>query len=502
MAVARVVLDGGGFVASIVIARLLSPAEMGRAAIALIVPMLATILAYEAFGSALVQRAAVTKADWSTSAFLSLVGGALLSITLASFALTLATDVFDARTAELLLIISPAFLVAGISANSRAQLFRELSISRVQLAEVASFVVGTTVSIGLAIAGFGSYALAIGALAGITADAAVVVPAARPARPRFERSSARSIVGYGGFSALNGFAFVLRRQSPFIVLGTSASPADAGLFYRAYQVGAENQGKVTNIVARLAFPLMSRTANGEDLDRVRRGMTRINALVVVPLLGLLVVTAPVLVPWIYGSQWTSAVLPAQILALAGAALALNVGTEQVLLASGKPRQLMWFTAVVATAIAVATAVAAPYGVTTVALVVAGVYLVQLAFAQRWLLGRVAGIQDRSFWATAAPPLVASLVAGVATEAIELLIAGFADFAVVALSTLVFGASYLACLRLIFPSSAASLSSAFGPLLSPVLRRLRPASRTARSSEAPAGSETRREASSADQGADT
>lgn len=473
MAVARLVLDGGGFAASIVIARLLSPAEMGRVAITLIIPMLATILAYEAFGAALVQREKATKEDWATSAFLSLLGGAALTLTLAVFSLTLAADVFDERTAELLLIISPAFLIAGFSTNSRAQLFRELSLARLQLAEVSAFVIGMSLSIGLAIAGLGSYALAIGALVGVVVDAVVVVTAARPAVPRLHRASARSIVGFGGFSALNGFAFVLRRQSPFVVLGASASAADAGLFYRAYQVGAENQGKVTNIVARLAFPLMSRTTSADDLDRVRRGMTRLNALVVIPLLGVLVVTAPVLVPLIYGSQWTSAVLPSQILALAGAALALNVGTEQVLLASGKPKQLMWFTAGVASTIALVVAVAAPYGVTTVAWAVAAVYLVQLGVAQRWLLGRVAGISDRSFWATATPPVVASLAAGAVTEAALRLLTELPSGANVLLSTAIFGVAYLAVLRFAFPSSSAALANAFGPLLRPLLTRLRP-----------------------------
>ena len=54
--IARIGGDTVQFAAAVALARLLSPAEFGHAAIALILVPLAAILTFEGFGSALVQR--------------------------------------------------------------------------------------------------------------------------------------------------------------------------------------------------------------------------------------------------------------------------------------------------------------------------------------------------------------------------------------------------------------------------------------------------------------
>ena len=60
---------------------------------------------------------------------------------------------------------------------------------------------------------------------------------------------------------------------------------------------------------RLAFPVYSRTATSTELRRLHERATRVHAAVVVPLLAVLIVIAPVLVPWLFGDRWRPAVLP-------------------------------------------------------------------------------------------------------------------------------------------------------------------------------------------------
>ena len=76
---------------------------------------------------------------------------------------------------------------------------------------------------------------------------------------------------------------------------------------------------------------------------LRSRVIRINAVVIYPLLALFIATAPQLVPWLFGQQWAPAVVPAQILTVAGMARMINNGTPSLVLAAGKPRTLLAFT---------------------------------------------------------------------------------------------------------------------------------------------------------------
>lgn len=62
VAISRFAYEIVAFGSNIALTRLVAPAEFGSAAVALVLPMLATILAFEGFGSALVQRKTVTPA--------------------------------------------------------------------------------------------------------------------------------------------------------------------------------------------------------------------------------------------------------------------------------------------------------------------------------------------------------------------------------------------------------------------------------------------------------
>ena len=112
---------------------------------------------------------------------------------------------------------------------------------------------------------------------------------------------------------------------------------------------------------RIAFPIYSRTQDRDELRALHQRATRLQAVTIFPLLGLLIVAAPVLVPVVFGPAWEGAVLPSQILAGAGMVAAILVGYPQVMLAVGKPKVLLRFNIGMLSAYIVASIVSAPYG---------------------------------------------------------------------------------------------------------------------------------------------
>jgi O-antigen/teichoic acid export membrane protein len=129
---------------------------------------------------------------------------------------------------------------------------------------------------------------------------------------------------------------------------------------------------------RLAFPIYSRTRDMSEMKRLHERATRIHGAVVVPLLAVLIVTAPEVVPMLFGKAWEPAVAPAQVLAVAGMIAAILTGYPQVMLAAGRPRAPMVFNCCVLVVYGVAVWATARHGLVTVAAAVVGVHLAMLA----------------------------------------------------------------------------------------------------------------------------
>src|SRR3954469_18283192 len=96
------------------------------------------------------------------------------------------------------------------------------------------------------------------------------------------------------------------------------------------------------MMSQLAFPMLSRAVDVEEMFVLRKRMVRLATVVVFPPLALLIVLAPVLIPWLFGPAWEAAVLPTQILCAGGAAMLVTDLAGSVLMATGRARAvLIW-----------------------------------------------------------------------------------------------------------------------------------------------------------------
>lgn len=471
--VARVCSELLGFVASVVLAHLISPAEFGTAVVAMVLPMLSVILTFEGFGSVLVQRRRLEREQAQTAAWLSLVCGILLTVGVWVTAPLWAEPLFGSRTSELMRFASPVFVLAALGVVPRAYLQRRLDFRRLSAVEVIAFTVGSAVSVAGAAAGLEAKALILGMLSMTATEAALMFASARPPRPRLVRGCAREIVAFGIPASLAGLAYVARRNVDYVILAAKLPAALVGIYWRAFQLGAEYQGKLSGIVFRLLFPLFSRAREVEDLRLLRRRVVRTNVILIFPLLAAFVVVAPALIPWLYGARWEPVVVPAQILAIGGMALAVFSGTEPLVLAVGRPRALLGFNATFLAATGSAAFIAAPHGLTAVAIAVSGVHLGMVALAQILLLGRLVGIPFSELLRDVMPATLASagsLAAGIAARP---LMGGAEPLAEVVALTAVCLGTYAALLRGLFDSALHEVTSTLRRVLARSVQRPTP-----------------------------
>jgi lipopolysaccharide exporter len=407
--------------ATVVLARLISPAEFGRAAVALVFVPLASILTFEGFASALVQRETIDDDQQRSATFVSLVGGALLSgIVLALYPLW--RTVFGAGTAGLIALVSPVFLLAALGAVSRALLWRGLDFRRMSVIDLICMTVGNVVALVLAIAGLNGRAIVLGGLAQTAATSLLLLIAIRPKLPRWHWKSQREISGFGMSAAFAGLVDTLFRNVDYAIIAAQLPAAQTGIYWRSFNLGVVYQDKLSGVMMQLAFPVYSRTESREELRALHQRATRVHAAVIFPLLASLIVLAPVLIPFVFGPAWAPSVRPAQILAVAGMIAAILTGYPQMMLAVGKPQALLRFNLGMLALYATVIALTVNHGLIVVSVAVAVAYFLILLGVYRFLLQRHVGISITRLIPELGPAVGACLALGAVTEPLRLLLA--------------------------------------------------------------------------------
>ena len=381
----------GTLASSIVLARLLSPAEFGEAAIAMILLPLSVLLSFAGFGAALVQYREIDQDLVRSAGAMSVLFGAAQTVAVYLLAPVIAEPLFGDATSDLIQLISPIFFLAGLAVVPKALLQRELRFQRLSIIELLGLVCGTAVSLVAAISGVGASSLVWGALATAAISRLLMVSSVPFSRPAWNGPRNLEIVRFGLPASLTSLAFWARQNADYAVIGATLGSTATGLYWRAYQWGAGYQYQISGTMAQVAFPVLSRSTDRDHLLRIRARITRATNVMLLPILGLIIASAPVLIPWLFGSQWTGAVVPTQLLAVAGVASCATAPVIPVMLAAGHPRPAM-LTQVGALLALIAMCLAAvPWGLNAVSGAVALLQVLVLFAVYRWLLRGVLGL---------------------------------------------------------------------------------------------------------------
>lgn len=456
ISLARLIAEVLAVGSSIILARLIPPAEFGRVAIAYGFVAIAVSVAWSGFGSALVQMRSIEREDVEVATLLSVTtGGAftlLIPFVLAPYCIE---PLFGERVAYLLTLASPTFLASGLGAVPTAILQRQLKFRRLSEIEIVAVVAGIAAAMVLAaVVELDGEAVVLGGVTTAWVGTVLTLLIVPPAIPRWRRHQAKGIASFGAFSALAAVIGTLFNNVDYAILGARLSPQDVGFYWRAYQVGVEYQSKISGIVLRLAFPIFSRTVDLDEMRRLRGKMLRAQTIAIYPVLTTLIALAPEVIPLAFGSAWEPAVLPTQVLAAAGMATAAVAGSAQMTSAAGKPRAVLWFFIALLLGYVVVVVLSSTYGLRTVVIAVAA-YQVGLAAIQFYFLDhRQMGIPLHDSWNGVFPALTASLISLGATYPAARIIsaAGALDVVVVLVGGTIAVAVYVLALRILFPVS--------------------------------------------------
>ena len=404
------------FVALVAVSHLVPPSAVAHAAIALLVTQLASTLSTFGFGARVVREKELDRRETGLSLLLSWAVGITAGLITVVVSVVALRPIFGPEVEHLVQLAAVAFPISALAAVPMGLLERQLAFRAISTIESAGYILGPLSSVGLAAAGLNASALVIGQLVTlgvISAAVLVMAPAVKPAW-----ANPRRILQYGIPATFSGILYILYSNIDYALLGARLPATQVGYYVRAYQLGSDYQSKISGIMLRVALPVFSRAKDTADLREIRMRITRVHATVLLPLLFLLMGTAPQTVPFRLGSAWRGAVLPTQILTVGGMVGAVGTGTGPLLLAMGRATTALVYNAAVVVVYAIGIWLAAPYGIVTVSVVAVAIRMLGLATLLRGIIQPLVGIpasdtvtRDIAPAAVSAVPLLAIAFGG-------------------------------------------------------------------------------------------
>lgn len=452
-AVARAFAETAAFGAVIVTSRLLTPAEFGQAAFGIVVAVLAIGITQLGFGAPIVQRPEVTPRQVTTAHWLSIAFGVVVTAAVVGVGGEILAGQLDPAAIEAVQWASAAFLCAGLGAVPTAVLQRRLDFSRLAKIDGFASVAGTSAMVALAAAGAGPAALVAGPVLTVTlTSAAVLVFCPEVWQGRFTLSETRALVRFGLPAAGSGLMSIATRNADYVILAAKLPASQVGFYYRAYQLGIEYQSKISGVMLRVALPVFSRAETLAQLRTYRSRIGRVHSVVLFPPLVVLLALAPYAIPFLFGDAWIPAVVPAQIMAVAGLATVVGTGTGPIVTAAGHPGALLIGNIIDLTTTAITVWLLSSHGIQAVCWGIAAVRFVMLVGGQWLLVQRLVGIPVREALVSDLVPatvcslllLASALAASAALDALQL-----QDSLIFAASAAVSLAVYVVAMRSLF-----------------------------------------------------
>ena len=314
---AKVLAQVASWAITIVVVRLLSPADYGLMAMGMLFVGFVALTSELGLGPAIVQVAEIDDTRLRrTFALIILVNGALFLLVYAIAPLI--ARVFDEpRLVPIVRVLAIQFVLAAFYIIPEALLERRLDFKRRSLVDLSSALLGSAATVALAVAGFGVWALVWGSLVLTLCRAVgsnIVSPFLR--WPDFSPRGMRSLMLFGGQLTLSRILWYFYSQADVFIAGKLLGKELLGYYSIAMHLASLPVQRLSSIVNQVAFPAFARMQNEpEAFAASLLKAVRLMSFLAFPVLWGISCVAMELTDILLGSKWHSAALPLQILAL-------------------------------------------------------------------------------------------------------------------------------------------------------------------------------------------
>ena len=328
-----------GLVSTLVLARMLLPADFGLVAMAMLLISALNLLVSFGFDVSLISNRDAGRDEFDTAWTFTVLFSAGCAVILGLLAIPTANFYHEPRLVFVILVLAVTFAIQGCANIGPVIFRREMRFDQEFKYLLSRRMSTVVVTIPLALIMQNYWALVIGQFSG-TLLATVLSYIVSDYRPRFSLKAKVALFHSSKWMVVNNVMGFINNNIAQFCIGRISGAQVLGV----YSIGAEiSSMPTTELIApinRAAFPGYAKAAN--DINVLRNSFLKVIssiALFAIPAgLGILAV-ADLLVPAVLGWKWTDAIPVMQILAIYGVIQALQTNIGYIYLALGNLRRI-------------------------------------------------------------------------------------------------------------------------------------------------------------------
>ncbi len=375
-----------GFVSSIVLSRLLTPAEVGVYSIGSVVVAVLQIVRDFGVGQYLVKERELTPVKIRAAYSLTLMIAWLIAAVLVLASGPLADFYREPGVGQVLRALALNCLLIPFGSITLPVLRREMRFGAIYCINVTSAVVSLVASIVLVLAGFSFMALAWAAVAGVAASVLTSMlfrPAYMPWLPSLK--GVRELLPFGAYATGSNILDEVAVGAPDILIGRLINMEAVGLYSKGQSLVTLFNMLITRAVTPVVQPLFaSQVRAGTDMKQVYLRLMSYMAGVSWPFFAVLAALAEPMVRLLFGSQWGASVPLARILCVSAAVLSLFGMALDLFVAMGHVQKRARLESVALPLRVTGIVLAVPFGLAAVAASIACTNLVKAGLIYRGL----------------------------------------------------------------------------------------------------------------------
>jgi O-antigen/teichoic acid export membrane protein len=400
---------------TLVLANLLSPADYGLMALAMMVIGFIGFLNEVGIGAAIVQKENLTPSEVNGCFAIAM----LISIVL--FGATVLASGFiagffkSAQLEAMISVLAVDFIFGAISTVPMALLRKELNFKVISFLTIFTVVFQSAINLYLVMTGHGVWSLVWGFIAANFACSvgAFVLSEWRP-KGRYGWREASGLVIYGLHVTLSRLFWYLYTNADKAIIGRLLGPKSLGIYDMAFSLATLPSSQVTSLVVNVASPLFSTLQNDHlRLNSVILKLTRAVTYATYPALIGMLACSRELISVTLGAKWMDILIPFAALCLTGLIKSVDPLLTQALTSTGHVKKVSVYTGMcgILMSLALVTGALAD-GLRGVSLVWVAVYpLLSIKLLND--VCRLSGMKMMDYYKNLVPALAASIAMGLA-----------------------------------------------------------------------------------------
>ncbi|EKD76475.1 MAG: polysaccharide biosynthesis protein [uncultured bacterium] len=352
--------QGLSFVVFGILSWLLSPADFGVLATAMIMISFLDSFSENGFSSALIQRQNVTNRHFSSIFVVNVLVGVTLTIIGISCA-GLVADYFSTPLLKpVIQILSFGFVINTVSLTQLALAQKKLNFRALAIRDTISTAVSGGIGITLALLGFGVWSLVIQTICSSIINTIVLWSIAdwRPNLKDFSLAAVKELWPYSSrlfvFNIIKFFAQNTEKFFISIMLGT----VTLGIYSFAFKFTVTPITMFIGSIGVYLFPKFSELqADHKTVVKSYLLTTQVTQTIITPILVAIIIAAPIVVPAVWGNKWLEAIPILQILSILTYLQVLISPAGPIFKAFNRPNWLLYWSIGITLAVALSLPIA-------------------------------------------------------------------------------------------------------------------------------------------------